>query len=359
MSTLVVKPLTEAAARLLTDEIRRDIEALWARLLAAYEGGAHVALGYGQWGTYFENEFRQSASRGYQFLDSARVVRAIESHSTMVERPNERQARAIAETTKEPAEQAAIWEEVVTETNGAPTAAAVKEVAARRPAARPTFNRVNENIDWAWWSWNPVTGCLHNCPYCYARDIANRFYPQKFEPTFLPERLSAPANTTLPRSDDPRSRNVFVCSMADLFGKWVPQEWIDAVFREVKSAPEWRFLFLTKFPQRLAELEWPDNAWVGTSVDRQHRVQVAEKAFRGVKAGLKWLSCEPLLEPLRFGSLEMFDWVVIGAQTRSSGAPEFQPPLAWIADLVAQARAADCRVYIKPNVVLPQEVPWS
>jgi pyruvate-formate lyase-activating enzyme len=32
------------------------------------------------------------------------------------------------------------------------------------------------------WSWNPVTGCLHDCPYCYARDIANRFYRE------LPER---------------------------------------------------------------------------------------------------------------------------------------------------------------------------
>ena len=31
--------------------------------------------------------------------------------------------------------------------------------------------------------------------YCYARDIANRFYPEKFEPTFHPERLAAPQNT--------------------------------------------------------------------------------------------------------------------------------------------------------------------
>lgn len=243
-------------------------------------------------------------------------------------------------------------------------------------AARPKFNRVNENIDWAWWSWNPVTGCLHNCPYCYARDIANRFYAQKFEPTFLPERLSAPQNTKLPDTasiaDDPRARNVFVCSMADLFGKWVPQEWIDAVFEQVIAAPEWRFLCLTKFPQRLAELDWPENAWVGTSVDRQHRVRVAEKAFAGVKAGLRWLSCEPLLEPLQFESLDMFDWVVIGAQSRSTGAPEFQPPVEWILDLIAQARVAGARVYVKPNVAAaappcptcgvaawPKEVPWS
>lgn len=36
-----------------------------------------------------------------------------------------------------------------------------------------SFNKQdNDAIEWAQWSWNPVTGCLHDCPYCYARDIA-------------------------------------------------------------------------------------------------------------------------------------------------------------------------------------------
>ena len=30
-------------------------------------------------------------------------------------------------------------------------------------------------IDWCDASWNPVTGCLHGCEYCYARGIAERF----------------------------------------------------------------------------------------------------------------------------------------------------------------------------------------
>lgn len=236
------------------------------------------------------------------------------------------------------------------------------------------FNQVNDNIGWARWSWNPVTGCLHNCDYCYARDIANRFYEQKFEPTFLPERLDAPANTKLPRSadpdQDPRWRNVFTCSMADLFGKWVPQEWIDAVLERVQQHQEWNFLMLTKFPQRLAEIEWPRNAWVGTSVDRQHRVKVAEKAFANCTAGLKWLSCEPLLEPLHFESLEMFDWVVIGAQTSSSGAPALAPQWDWVVDLYQQARDAGCKVFLKhnlfgaadgtgPGIVPVREFPWE
>ena len=96
---------------------------------------------------------------------------------------------------------------------------------------RPVFNKVNENIDWAKWSWNPVTGCEHGCKYCYARDIANRFYKNKFKPTFHKYRLAAPKNTTIPKTldKDPGRNKVFVCSMADLFGDWVPQGWIDNV----------------------------------------------------------------------------------------------------------------------------------
>lgn len=30
-------------------------------------------------------------------------------------------------------------------------------------------------IDWCDSTWNPVTGCLHGCAYCYARKIAERF----------------------------------------------------------------------------------------------------------------------------------------------------------------------------------------
>ena len=223
-----------------------------------------------------------------------------------------------------------------------------------------TFNPTNENIDWAKWSWNPVTGCLHNCVYCYARDIAERLYPEKFAPTFHPERLSAPHHTKVPAkaASDVGYRNVFVCSMADLFGKWVPQEWIDAVTGGGRAAPQWNFLFLTKFPQRLETIDWPKNSWVGTTVDEQYRVTIAEKAFRNVNAPVKWLSCEPLRERLTFSSLDMFDWVVVGGQSQSTQAPAFQPPWEWVEHLWQQARASGCLLYWKPNLhTRPQEFP--
>jgi protein gp37 len=228
--------------------------------------------------------------------------------------------------------------------------------------SRDRFNEQgdNENIEWALWSWNPVTGCLHNCPYCYARDIADRFYGQGFKPSLIPSRLAAPENTPFPEgriaalpAGDPRRlgfKNVFTCSMADLFGRWVPREWIAAVLERVADAGQWNFLFLTKFPARMAEFDFPKNAWVGTTVDCQARVANAEKAFRKVRAGVKWLSIEPLIEPLHFSDLGAFQWVVLGGASRSSQTPEWRPPRDWVDRIEAEARRLGVPFYEKTNL---------
>ncbi len=216
------------------------------------------------------------------------------------------------------------------------------------------FNRQeNDSIEWAKWSWNPVSGCRHDCPYCYARDIAERFYPQKFEPSLYPGRLGAPGRVRVPEAaqTDLGLRNVFTCSMADLFGRWVPEAWIKLVLAEVRKAPQWNFLFLTKFPIRLAEFDFPDNAWVGTTVDCQIRVANAERAFRKVNAKVKWLSCEPMIEPLKFSALDMFQWVVIGGASSSSQTPEWHPPREWSESLRKAALKAGCQVYEKTNLL--------
>jgi len=232
-----------------------------------------------------------------------------------------------------------------------------KELAAEPSRIVSKFNRTNDNIEWAWWSWNPVTGCKHDCEYCYARDIANRFYPEKFEPTYHPERLDAPKNTN-PIIDSQGGRSVFVCSMADLFGSWVPNDWINPVLKSVEQNPQWTFIFLTKNPRRLASIQFPANAWVGCTVDTQARVKPSEEAMMNVKATVKFTSCEPMLEPLQFNNLAIFDWVIIGAQSKSTQCPEFQPESWWWIDLANKARQAGCKVYCKPNLTSrPKEYP--
>lgn len=248
-----------------------------------------------------------------------------------------------------------------------------------QPQSKATFNQTGgDGISWARWSWNPVTGCLHGCGYCYARAIAHRWpdtYPAGFTPLFHhdPEhgytRLDAPANTVIPsahRDDSHPScgagscdvcawRRVFVCSMADLYGRWVPDQWIEQVHAAMLASPQWEYILLTKFPDRYVGLNVPPGAWVGTSVDEQKRVRIAERAFREVDAAVKWLSLEPLLEPLEFSDLSMFDWVVIGAQTETHQpdgvtVPAFSPPPEWVVRLTDQAKEAGCKVHWKPNL---------
>jgi len=234
-----------------------------------------------------------------------------------------------------------------------------------RPEEKQVFNKEkSDSIEWSKWTWNPVTGCNYACQYCYARDIGDRFQGG-FEPKFHPERLSAPINTKPPMDTGNGNLNVFVCSMAELFGDWVPQEWIDQVIESCTKSPEWNFIFLTKNPKRLIGIKWPKNAWVGTTVDCQSRVNSAVAAFDELnkhpyRPVVTFLSCEPMNERLDFGDrgLHSFDWIIIGGRSVSSRMPAFQPEWEWVEKLHNEARAAGCKIYWKPNLtVRPKEYP--
>jgi protein gp37 len=308
------------------------------------EAKAHPDLRHGQWLPWLEGHCAVSARTAQLYMQVARHRFELEANTPgLAHLTLEGAAKTLAKAVKS----------ITTIDHDAHDGESVA------PGSPPRFIRqTNDQISWAGWSWNPVTGCKHNCWYCYARPIAHRLYPEKFEPTFRPERLGAPANTRVPRgaADDPRLGRVFVCSMADLFGRWVEDESIEKVFAACRESPQWEYLFLTKFPQRYVGLQLPPTAWIGTTVDHQYRVKIAEEAFRKISGvRVKWLSLEPLLEPLEFTDLSMFDWIVIGSQTATrqpdGPVPEFAPPLRWVARIIAQADECGVPVYCKPNLL--------
>lgn len=226
-------------------------------------------------------------------------------------------------------------------------------------------------IDWCDSTWNPVTGCLHGCEYCYAKGIANRFgfhasepdinervllempisagkkvpYPFDFQPTFHRYRLDEYA--------DKKGRNIFVCSMADLFGDWVPNEWIEEVFNACRNAPQHNYLFLTKNSERYIELEnnrklpWADNFWFGTSVTK-----LSDKYTWFTEKKFHWfLSVEPMLEDLGEMAPDSAkpEWIIIGAET-GKRKDKVVPERAWIESLVTECRKYNIPIFMKSSL---------
>ena len=224
-------------------------------------------------------------------------------------------------------------------------------------------------IEWTDATWSPVTGCLHGCEYCYARRIVQRFgdkndeewhdlyqpfykidgkinpYPYGFAPTFHRYRLDEPQKIKKPSK-------IFVCSMADLFGDWVPDEWIQEVFETCKKAPQHKYLFLTKNPKRLCELANMDklpadnNFWYGSTVTSKNSLR-----YPGRFRDNTFLSIEPLLEPLDagLGSFGNAKWIIIGAET-GNRKDKIVPKREWIENIVEAASITRIPIFMKNSL---------
>ncbi len=270
---------------------------------------------------------------------------------------------------------------------------------------------IKTKIDWCDSSWNPVTGCLHGCEYCYARGITERFggachvaphyhdvedpaenvgviyeyssgenhilnqpyfdaknekvapYPYFFDPTFHRYKLDEPQHWKKPRT-------IFVCSMADLFGKWVPDEWIQEVINACLAAPQHRYLFLTKNPSRYMYLidngiipENNPSIWLGSTAT------IPEQEFFWSDNVNTFVSIEPILAPFEelkntIGEAEFPNWIIIGAET-GRRVNKVVPEKSWIMGILEEAKKRNVPVFMKESLRnmmgndFIQEFPWS
>jgi protein gp37 len=208
----------------------------------------------------------------------------------------------------------------------------------------------NSAIEWTETTWNPLTGCTKispGCKHCYAERMSLRLqamgqanYANGFDLTLHEHMLEVPLRWKKPRL-------VFVNSMSDLFHKDAPEEFIERVFDVMRRASWHAFQVLTKRADRLARLspriDWPDNVWMGVSVERADYVFRIEH-LRQTDAKVRFLSFEPLLGPLPELNLEGVDWVIVGGESGPGARPMQEQ---WAKDIRDQCLAAEVPFFFK------------
>lgn len=220
-------------------------------------------------------------------------------------------------------------------------------------------------IEWTEATWNPVAGCTPvspGCLNCYAARMALRLEHmpnatgKKYKGTAKRAKDGRPVfsgNINLDEAalDLPRSwrlgRIIFVNSMSDLFHDAVPLEYIQRVFKVMEECPQHTFQVLTKRPNRAldfaADLPWPKNVWMGTSVESDKyfdRIRVLQE----IPAKVRFLSCEPLLGPLKRMPLKRIHWVIVGGESGPGARPM---EAEWVHDIKDQCELSGVPFFFK------------
>jgi protein gp37 len=200
-------------------------------------------------------------------------------------------------------------------------------------------------------TWNPIRGqdarhtCARispGCDNCYAATMTRRGLMGTAPIDYgTGETLNDPARLDEKALRQPlgwkKPRKVFVCSMTDLFGTWVPDEWLDRIFDAMENEYRHTFIVLTKRPTRMRDYinrRWtgayqPQFIWLGTTIESDTFAWRAER-LRQTNAAVRWVSAEPLLSGLPSLDLTGIDWLVTGGESGAKARP-MHPQ--WVRDL--------------------------
>lgn len=148
-----------------------------------------------------------------------------------------------------------------------------------------------------------------------------------------------------------RPRRIFVCSMTDLFGAWVPDALIDRVFGVMALRPQHTFQVLTKRSARMRDYcarrdergwhpsmtnaalmaatgrwntpaldlrAWPlPNVWLGVSAEDQARADERRSDLAALAYGgwITFVSYEPALGPIDWRGWQFLYWMISGGES--------------------------------------------
>ena len=206
------------------------------------------------------------------------------------------------------------------------------------------------SIEWTEMTWNPTTGCNKvsaGCKYCYAEVMTRRLeamgvekYKDGFKVRVHEDALDVPYSWKKPKV-------VFVNSMSDLFHPEVSFEFIEKVFAVMNKTPQHTYQVLTKRAERLFEvhhkLNWTNNIWMGVSVENE-KVLDRIDYLREINAAIKFLSCEPLIGPLKNMNLTSINWAIVGGESGRKARPIKE---TWVWDIHAQCKQAGVAFFFK------------
>ena len=198
-------------------------------------------------------------------------------------------------------------------------------------------------VEWTEKSWNPVTGCnklSSGWANCYAAEAAEGYlkrwknprYTNGFNLTLHEDLLELPMTWKKPRQ-------IFPCSMSDIFHEDIPSEFIRKTFDTINRCSQHTFIVLTKRADRMLELSptlsWTENIWLGVTVEEAGYADRIGQ-LKQTPASNKFVCAEPLLGDLGELDLTGIDWVVVGGESGKNFRPCKEE---WVLNLRDQCEA--------------------
>lgn len=209
---------------------------------------------------------------------------------------------------------------------------------------------VGNMYDWVSHTWNPVTGCKFGCKYCYAQSQPGHDTP-KLHKKRLKDNLG-------------EGNTIFVGSMADMWGHWVPDSSILHVLYACRRFDKNTYLFQSKDPRRFHPFleKMPDKVILGTTIETNrltNEISLAPQVFQRALALAtmpdtykREVTIEPILDfdidpllTLIKGARPTF--VAVGADSKGHGLKE--PSAEKVKKLIAEL-CKFTQVKIKANL---------